>query len=362
MSELFDRILEFSSQFILPDWGALIGLIPIGLAVLVVLWLIWTLRKFAGAGPTRRGKRRVEPRPPAGVHLPGPSFAPVLGAIGTFALLLGLVFGGALLWAGVAMLVLGLLYWGREALADYDRAVNAERALVVVDHGEPPPGIHLPGPSFRPILASLAMAILFFGLVFGGWLLVVGILALVVALLGWLRDARREYANVVVADHTGHLATPAPPGWPRRLVAVFAVLIVGAMLVDLGIVPPRSESAVGGEGPGASAPPGGPGPAPSEEPLPPGTVAIEAVPTLRFSTDTLQAPAEAPFTIRFTNSDTGVLHDVAIQGEAGLLFNGDDITGPDRIDYEVPALDAGTYTFLCTIHPQQMTGTLTAGG
>jgi plastocyanin len=34
------------------------------------------------------------------------------------------------------------------------------------------------------------------------------------------------------------------------------------------------------------------------------------------------------------------------------------ITGPAQITYEVPALEAGTYTFICSVHPN-MTGTVT---
>jgi plastocyanin len=38
------------------------------------------------------------------------------------------------------------------------------------------------------------------------------------------------------------------------------------------------------------------------------------------------------------------------------------VTGPDvTVDYLVPALDPGEYTFICDFHPiQAMTGTLTA--
>ncbi len=41
------------------------------------------------------------------------------------------------------------------------------------------------------------------------------------------------------------------------------------------------------------------------------------------------------------------------------MFKGDIFNGVAQIEYEVPALPAGTYTFICTVHPN-MTGTLTA--
>lgn len=102
-----------------------------------------------------------------------------------------------------------------------------------------------------------------------------------------------------------------------------------------------------------------PPPPPSGEPPPGDEIAIEAVAPTRFTTDALQAPAGRPFAIRFANNEAGVLHDVAIQGPGGLLFNGEDVTGVTEVVYQVPPLEAGSYTFLCTIHPQQMTGTLT---
>jgi plastocyanin len=54
-----------------------------------------------------------------------------------------------------------------------------------------------------------------------------------------------------------------------------------------------------------------------------------------------------------------VPHDVTIlQGETAV-FEGEDITGPDVMEYDVPPLTVGEYRFICSIHPP-MTGTLVA--
>jgi cytochrome c oxidase subunit 2 len=74
----------------------------------------------------------------------------------------------------------------------------------------------------------------------------------------------------------------------------------------------------------------------------------------------LTAPAGEAFTIRFTN-DEGVIHNVAILRGSERLFTGGDITGPGAtIEYVVPPLQPGEYTFQCDFHPvPDMTGTLT---
>ncbi len=80
---------------------------------------------------------------------------------------------------------------------------------------------------------------------------------------------------------------------------------------------------------------------------------------IAFSTNALQAPADTAFTLHFKNADTGVPHNVEIKDAAGQqVFKGDIITGDAEIDYAIPALKAGTYPFVCTVHPN-MTGTLT---
>lgn len=74
----------------------------------------------------------------------------------------------------------------------------------------------------------------------------------------------------------------------------------------------------------------------------------------------LSAPADAPFTIRFNNQDAGVPHNVEIKQNGASVFKGDIFNGVETRDYAVPALAAGTYDYICTVHPN-MIGTLTVG-
>ncbi len=80
-----------------------------------------------------------------------------------------------------------------------------------------------------------------------------------------------------------------------------------------------------------------------------------------FEQTSLTAPAGAPFQIAFDNKDNGVPHNVAIHKDSPTgdeVFKGEIFSGPDKRVYDVPALDAGSYAFVCTVHPT-MTGTLT---
>jgi cytochrome c oxidase subunit 2 len=81
---------------------------------------------------------------------------------------------------------------------------------------------------------------------------------------------------------------------------------------------------------------------------------------VKFLEAQLTAPADSPFTISFDNRDPGTPHDVDIVDQGGTkVFDGQDFNGPEKRDYGVPPLAAGEYSFICSIHPQLMTGTLT---
>ena len=368
LEQLWNGFLELTAQLVIPDWGVLIGLLPVGMAVLVTVGLIVTFRRLLTAPPARRGVQRAAPRTPAGIHMPGPSFAPVFAAIGTFLLFLGLVFGGVTLALGAIALVLTLLYWLAEGLRLYDRDIAPTATVLPVRLTEgPPPGVHMPGPSFRPLLGALGVALLFLGLVFGGWLLAVGVVALVAGLVGWLADARREYVKTVEADRTGHLENPPAPGTPSRLFASLAVMVVAAVVLQSGVLTTGSAN---GSGPGSSGSPGSSGAPPPASGAPasgesggpggaPGAdVTVEAK-GIAFLQASWTAPADKPFTLAFDNEDAGVPHNVALKDSGGAeVWKGAIFNGVETRVYEVPALPGGVYTFVCSVHAN-MTGTAT---
>ena len=367
LEQLWNGFLELTSQFVIPDWGVLVALaLPVGTVLLVAVGLVWIFRRLLTAPRARRGVQRMPPRTPAGVHMPGPSLAPIFAAIGTALLFLGLVFDGLVLALGVIALVLTLLYWLAEGLRVYDHDNEPTTTVLPARVAAgPPPGVHMPGPSFRPILGALGTALLFLGLVFGGWLLAVGVFALVVGLIGWLFDARKEYVKVIEADRTGHLENLPDPRTPSRLFAVLAVLVVAAAVAQSGVL--TAGSANGGT-PGAS---GSPAPGGSAAPPPPAGSGVPGSPPpgggpadvtvqakdIAFVESTWTGPADKPFMLAFDNEDAGVPHNIAIKDAGGTeVFKGEIFNGAETRVYDVPALPAGQYAFVCSVHPN-MSGT-----
>jgi cytochrome c oxidase subunit 2 len=86
------------------------------------------------------------------------------------------------------------------------------------------------------------------------------------------------------------------------------------------------------------------------------TVQVAAIETIQFDTDRIEVPAGEPFCIEFTNNDTAT-HDIGIEE---IDFNGEDVEPGESFTYVIPAMEAGDYTFYCTIHPT-MTGDLVVG-
>ena len=83
---------------------------------------------------------------------------------------------------------------------------------------------------------------------------------------------------------------------------------------------------------------------------------------IKYEQSSVTVKADTSFQIAFDNKDAGVPHNVSIhQGDAtgAELFKGAIFNGVETRTYTVPPLDAGSYAFVCTVHPT-MIGTLTA--
>jgi len=164
---------------------------------------------------------------------------------------------------------------------------------------------------------------------------------------------------------------------PSALIVLLACLALAACAAPAGagwtFAPPPSATPVpvASAGPGGSpeagssvapggSPEAGSSVAPSASAAASGATADVTISALNvaFEQSSVTAPAGKPFTILFDNKDASVPHDVYIKDSTGAdVFEGSIVNGPAQMIYNVPALAAGTYTFVCSIH-SNMTGTM----
>ncbi len=93
---------------------------------------------------------------------------------------------------GIAMLVvLGIVF------------VVASRGGRRRETAAPPPGVHMPGPSFLPVIFSFGAVMLGIGFALKGdfpvanpFLAIPGVLIIIAAVIGWVRAANREWIEV----------------------------------------------------------------------------------------------------------------------------------------------------------------------
>jgi len=153
-----------------------------------------------------------------------------------------------------------------------------------------------------------------------------------------------------------------------RLAAVAAFLsfaLAACSAVEPGwtYAPPPSPTplaaAFGSPGASRSAEPSGSSPSAEPSGATGGTVVKVVAAGLKFTAASLSGPADEPFRVELDNQDAGVPHNFTIRDATGAdLFAGDSFSGPEVRTYDVKPIAAGTYRFICTVHPATMTGEL----
>ena len=381
---IVEQLLELIEQIVMPNWPDLINLLPLVLFVLVagyLLYLGYVAWRTAGRTRPRVAPPRAGGEPPPGVHLPGPSrwpfVLPIGGALIVFALLIqppdagGLPLNLPLFLLGLTVTLVGFAGWLLDANREWRAAEQSSdsihgelspgtQAIAALPAGggsvlaeaaiEPPPGVHLPGPSPWPFFAPLGLALLLFGIILSPLLAIGGVLLSVIAAAGWYLEAIHEYRTTEEFGHAVPKTRDPARAWPRRLVPVYVGVAVVSVLLALS---PLLFEWLG------SFAPAEPGEAPVAVPAIPEVTARTAV---SFETNRLVVPCCRPFELIFHNEQAGVPHDVMISDgpeRATVYLDGEIVTGPATITYEVPALDEGDYYFLCTVHPN-MNGTVEA--
>lgn len=361
--QVWGQVLDFLSLFVTPVWETLLQYIPlllIGLLLLAIPAIAWVWHKHAAINRSRVPAALPAGPVPEGVHLPPSSIWPFVAPIGLLLLFLSLALGGGDGGppVNVALATLGLLVagvaavgWYRDATREYDDLDGHGHRPALVEAGEPEPlaipeGVHLPGPSAWPFLAPIGLLFIFLGLVLGPLLIVGGVFMAVAAAIGWFVDANREYDQVEAGDHAAPVNRDPVKAFPTWAAPTFAA--VGGFVILLTLTPWLLSLIPEQAAQGVTGPP------PTTTPF------LSASAATHFDQSRIVIPAETPVTLTFQNDQAGVPHDVAIADPANAgewLFHGEIITGVATIDYAVPPLAAGEYSFHCTIHPP-MVGTV----
>ena len=193
--------------------------------------------------------------------------------------------------------------------------------------GTPPAGVHMPAPSFRPLLVAMSMTLLVAGLVVGGWALILGFIALVVTLA---RVAPRRAPRV----RPRRARRPDRPPRQRAAPAVAHGDVRGPRAAARGRPPADVRAAPQLRRRRRRAAPRRPAAArraaarPAVGGCEPARRRRRRSPprTPRSSQTSVDAPAGKPFTIAFDNQDDGQPHNVAIHDASG----GEGVRGRDR--------------------------------
>ena len=103
---------------------------------------------------------------------------------------------------------------------------------------------------------------------------------------------------------------------------------------------------------------GGSSSSPTTAPSLPADAIVVVAKDLAFSPTDVAVPADEALTIVLDNQEDAP-HNIAIKDGSGAdVFKGE-IVSKKAVTYQIQALAAGSYPFICEVHPN-MTGTITA--
>lgn len=149
-------------------------------------------------------------------HLPPPSLAPILFAMGLIATAAGAIFVTELLSVGITLIVLGAVRWFMEDMGYYEAGGPAEfrqHPLGVMPEASPPPGVHMPPPSLAPIMFAAGLILTAAGAVFTTAALGAGITLIIFGGVGWFFEDISAFEEPAHEDeHHDHEDAPALAG------------------------------------------------------------------------------------------------------------------------------------------------------
>jgi len=252
LGELWTGILEFVAQIIIPVWSNLIQYLPLlvllGLVAFVAL-LAWMWQRHGNENRSRVPKPIPAGRKPEDMHLPGPSLWPFVAPVGLLLIVFAIALGAfesvmtmGLLLLGLTIGVIGILGWYVDASKEYVQVEAGGHGTAGEVSAEPPgwsltppEGMHLPGPSAWPLLAPLGLLFLVSGLIFGPAMFIGGAIMAIIAIIGWLGDANKEFDDVEEHGHPSQADRDPEKAWPRRLIPIY--FFVGALAILATLLP-----------------------------------------------------------------------------------------------------------------------------
>jgi hypothetical protein len=251
LNGMWTATLEFIGSLMIPSWNDLIQYIPLllGLAVLAgIAGLAWGWQRQTAANRSRVPRPVPSGHKPDDLHLPGPSWWPLVAPVGLLLMLFALVFGPlesfanmVLLGLGASVAVVGIAGWYLDARREYVEVESGGHGRTEASSAvpawslTPPEGMHLPGPSAWPLLAPVGLLFIVAGLIFGPALIVGGLVMAIIAVVGWLLDARSELDDLEAHGHPSQADRDPEKAWPRRLIPVY--FAVGAVTILYTLTP-----------------------------------------------------------------------------------------------------------------------------